>query len=87
MDYNHITSFLDKFKLILFRKEETKEVIVKTISDEICHQVEGNCVKLKNGCIQVEGSPILRGEILIHKKQILDKLKILLPSTVISDIK
>jgi len=86
MDYNHITSFLDKFKIILFKKEETKNVVVKTISDEINHNVLDNSVKIKNGVISVQGSPILRNEILIHKKQILTKLKNSLIGTNFLDI-
>ncbi|MFA5827728.1 MAG: hypothetical protein WC839_04550 [Candidatus Paceibacterota bacterium] len=87
MDYNHITSFLNKFKKIIFQKEEIKGIVVKTITEEISHQIENNSVKIKNGCIYIQGSPILRNEILIHKKQILEKLKDLLPNNNFSDIK
>jgi hypothetical protein len=86
MDYNHITSFLDKFKKIIFQKEELKNIIVKTIEDEICHQIENRTVKIKNGSIYVEGSPILRSEIMMHKKQILNKLENLLPQNKFLDI-
>lgn len=87
MDYNHITSFLDKFKKIIFQKEELKNIIVKTIKDEIHHQVANDSVKIKNGCIYIQASPILRSEIMMHKKQILDKLKNTLPENHFSDIK
>lgn len=87
MDYNHITSFLDKFKKLIFQKEETKEIVIKTISEEISHQIEKQSVKIKGDCIYVEGSPILRSEILIHKKQILIKLKNILPNNNFFDIK
>jgi hypothetical protein len=87
MDYNHITSFLDKFKKIISQKEETKEVVVKTISEEISHPVEKNTIKIKDGCIYVKGSPILCSEIFVHKKQILTKLKDVLPGNVFSNIR
>lgn len=87
MDYNQITSFLDKFKKIIFQKEELKNIVIKTISEEISHQVENNLVKIKGGYIYVEGSPILHSEILIHKKQILEKLKNILPNNIFLDIK
>ena len=87
MDYNHITSFLDKFKKLIFQKEELKNIVVKTIGDEIHHPIESRTVKVKNGCIYVEGSPMLRSEIMIHKRQILDKLENLLPQNNFSDIK
>ncbi len=87
MDYNHITSFLDKFRKIIFQKEELKNIVVKTISFEISHQIEGKIVKIKNGYIYVDGSPMLRSEIMIHKKQILEKLKDILPDNNFLDIK
>ena len=87
MDYNQIASFLDKFRKIIFQKEELKNIIIQTIRDEINHQIENKIVKIKNGYIYIEGSPILRSEILIHKKQILTKLKIVLPNNNFFDIK
>ena len=87
MDYNHITSFLDKFKKIIFQKEELKNIIINTISEEIHHSLESNNIKIKNNCIYMPTSPILRSEIMMHKKQILEKLKILLPQNHFSDIK
>lgn len=87
MDYNHIKNFLDKFKKIIYLKEETKEIVVKTISEEISHIIENESVKIKGGVVYIQGSPILRSEILIHKKQILVKLEKLLPNSHVLDIK
>ncbi len=87
MDYNHITTFLDKFKKLIFQKEELKNVVVETISKEISHPVEERAVKIKDGCIYMNGSPVLCSEIFMHKKQILDKLKNILPNNNFSDIK
>lgn len=75
MDYNHIKNFLEKFKKIIFQKKETEEVVLKIISEEINHTVENSSLKIKNNIIIITGSPILRSEIMIHKKQILEKLK------------
>ena len=87
MDYNHIKNFLDKFRKIIYLKEETKEIVVKTISEEISHIIENESVKIKGGVVYIQGSPILRSEILIHKKQILVKLEKLLPNSHFLDIK
>jgi thioredoxin-related protein len=87
MDYNHIIIFLDKFKKLIFQKEELKEIIIKIISEEVHHQIEKQSLKIKGGYIYIESSPILRSEILIHKKQILDKLKEVLPNNNFLDIK
>jgi len=87
MDYNHITSFLDRFKKIIFQKEELKNIIVRVISEEISFKIEDDSLKVKNGCIYIQGSPTLRNEIMIHKKQILTKIKDLLPENNFIDIK
>ena len=87
MDYNHIINFLDKFKKLVFQKEELKNIVIKIISEEISHQVESESVKIKNGIIYIQGSPILRSEIMMNKKQILDKLKNNLPNNNFLDIK
>jgi hypothetical protein len=87
MDYNHITSFLDKFKKLIFQKEEIKEIVIKIISEELHYEVEKQSLKIKGGYIYIESSPILRSEILIHKKQILEKLKTILPNNNFLDIK
>jgi hypothetical protein len=87
MDYNSIGEFLEKFRKILFQKEEVKNIVVQTICENIHHQIEENSIRIKNGIIFIQGSPILRSEVLIHKKNILDKLKNLLPTNKFLDIK
>ena len=87
MDYNHITNFLDKFRKLIFQKEELKNVVVETISKVINHKIESQKVKIKNGIIFVEGSPILRSEIMMHKTQILNQLENTIPQNKFLDIK
>jgi thioredoxin-related protein len=87
MDYNHIIVFLEKFKKLIFQKEEIKEIVIKTISLEISHQLEKESLKIKNGYIFIQGSPILRSEIMMHKSKILSDLKSILPNNNFLDIK
>lgn len=75
MDYNHIKNFLEKFKKIIHQKEEIRDIIVETIQNETHFLIDKNLIKIKNGIILINTSPIFRSEILIHKKQILLKLK------------
>jgi len=87
MDYNSIGSFLEKFKKLIFQKEEIKEIVVKIISEVISYQIKKESIKIKGSCIYVEGSPILRSEIMIRKRQILTKLKSVLPNSNFLDVK
>lgn len=87
MDYNQITSFLDKFKKIIFQKEETRKIVGEVISEEISHPVDENTLRIKTPIVYVVGSPILKSEILIHRNRILEKLNTRIPNNKITDIK
>lgn len=75
MDYNYIGNFLDRFKKLLFQKEEIKDFTASIISQVLSHKIDKKFLKIKDGFIYIECSPVLHNEILIHKKQILEKLK------------
>lgn len=87
MDYNHIFNFLDKFKKLIYQKEEAKKIVIEIITEEISFQIEESSVTVKNGFIYFKGSPLLRNEVMMHKKEILSKLKDLLPNNNFIDIK
>ena len=87
MDYNKIGSFLEKFKKIIYQKEEVKNIVIEKVSTIIRHPIKKEALRIKNSCIYIEGSNILKSEILIHKKEILTSLKITLPKHNFSDIK
>lgn len=75
MEYNHITKFLDKFKKILFEKEEINKKIIEIISKHTSFTVEKNSVKIKNTIVYVQCTPIFKNEILINKNKILNSFK------------
>ena len=87
MDYNHITNFLGKFKEILFKKEESNKTIIDIINKHISYQIEPSDIKTKGTIIHIQGSPMLRSEILIHKSGILADLTNLLPESRFEDIR
>jgi hypothetical protein len=87
MDYTQITGFLDKFKKIIFQKEELKNIVIKTISEEISFPIQNESVKIKDGFIFIKGSPLLRSEIMMKKNEIIRKIKDLYNDSNILDIK
>ncbi len=86
MDYNHITSFLSKFKQLVSKDELYREAIVKIISKEISNNIDPNTIKIKGTTIYIKGSPILHNEILIRKSKILSGLSELLKESRFTDI-
>ena len=87
MDYNHITSFLDKFKKILFEGQDNQKIAAEIIEKHILSPIDYEYIKIKNTIIYIEGSPILRSEVLIHKQGILNDLAVLLPNHKFTDLR
>jgi len=87
MDYNKIEKYLEKFRKIIFKKEETHKIIVEVILKHTSSLLDFNLIKIKNTTIYVQSSPIIKNEILIHKEYILSDLKKLIPNQRIKDIK
>jgi hypothetical protein len=75
MDYARIGGFLEKFKKILFQKEEILFVIVKTISKHTSIILDVKKIKIKNAIIYIEAKPIQKSEIFMNKNKILEDLK------------
>jgi hypothetical protein len=87
MDYNQITSFLDKFKKLLSQGEGANRIIIETMTKHISFPIDVSMIKTKGTSIYVTGSPMLRSEILIHKQGILHDLSELLPDRRFTDIR
>lgn len=87
MDYNHITTFLEKFKKILFQKETSQKVIIEVITKHISFPIDVSMIKVEGTVIHIKGSPLVRNEILIHKQGILSDLKNIAPEGRFSDIR
>lgn len=87
MDYNQISSFLDKFKKILFQKEEILVFISETIFKYTKFKIDPNKIKIKNTYIYIENSPIIKNEIFIYKNKILADLKSEIKDFNFTDIK
>ena len=86
MDYNQITGFLDKFKKILFKGEETNIIIASIIEKHILSPIDPNTIKVKGTHIHLKGSPMLRSEVLLHKTGILKDISDILPERKFTNI-
>ena len=87
MDFNHINGFLEKFKTLLFKGEEVSKVIAEIIEKYTKFPIEINKIKVKGTTIKINGSPMFRNEILIHKQKILSDIANLLPDKNFKDIR
>ncbi len=87
MEYNHIKNYLDKVKGILFSKEETNNIIVNIIEKNISFKLDTKSITIRGSYIYIKTTPIIKNEILIHKRQILEDLSFMLSKNNFKDIK
>ncbi len=80
MDYNKIAKYLNKFRKIIFEKEEIYRIISEVILKHTDILINVDFIKIRNTSIYIQSSPIQKSEILIHKKEILLDLKKLIPN-------
>lgn len=74
MEYNHINGFFDKFKKIIYQKQETKKIIRDTISKNISFDINDDFFDYKNGIVYLKCSSVFKNEIIIRKEKILKDL-------------
>lgn len=86
-DYNHINIFLNKFKNILFKKDEIKSVFKQVVLKNILFELDDQDIIIKTPLIVVNGSPILKNEIFLKKEKILKELQERIPGCMIKDIR
>lgn len=86
MDYSSISSFLEKFKNTLFKKETIYKDIISTISKEVGVVLNIDDIKILGTEIKIKGSPVVKNEILIRKNKILELLKNIQPNSIFTDI-
>ena len=87
MEYNQITEFLEKFKKILFKKEEIYKIISQTIFKYTHFELEPKFISIKNAIIYIDTTPIVKSEIFVYKNKILFDLKKEIPENNFSDIR
>lgn len=86
MDYSSISSFLDKFKNTLLKKEDSYRIIIEIINKHTKILIDQKNIKIKGSLINIKTSPILKSEILINKESIIKDLSQQSPNLKFTDI-
>lgn len=79
MDYNHIEQFLDKFKKLLSKSEAVTGIIASVIEKKTKASVTPQMIKIQGTTIVVQGSPMLRSEVILHTQEIITELAVIIP--------
>ena len=81
-----IGNLLEKIKHSLFLKTALNRSISEVIESRIKAKIPEQNITFKDGVVRVKVSPIIKSEILINKKEIIETLKEKHPSITISNI-
>lgn len=87
MDYVKLSDILGKFKKLLFKEEEVYKIISDIILKNTTYTVPVSAIKIKGDVVYLNCSPILRGEILMKKRQIITDLSLVLIDRKINNLK
>lgn len=70
----NLSHYLSKFKKIISSKEDEKKVFISVIQEILSIELIPD-VEIKGDCIYVHTKPIIKNEIFLHKKDILEALE------------
>ncbi len=87
MDYDNIKDFLNKFKEHISKNEEVYKTIINVIEKKTKIKIDHGEVKIKGNNILILKSPIIKNEILINKKGILNEISKEIPQNNFIDIR
>lgn len=87
MDYNHIKNYLEKFKELLFSKEEIYQIVSSVIENNLHIKIETKNIKIKPPFLYIKASPLVRNEIMINKEKILKDILLISPQSNLKDLK
>ncbi len=87
MDYEHIIKYLEKFKVLVSKREDIYLLISDVIFENIKKRIEVKNINIKSVFLYLNVSPLVKSEILIKKKDILNTLNSKIKNKKILDIK
>lgn len=74
----NLLNLLERFSNSLNKDTLTKEIITRTLKEEVGIQIDPEKISLKEGVLSIEASPIVKNEINLKEEILKNKLKKLL---------
>ena len=87
MDYNHIKNYLEKFRNIISSKENNINIVSSILENKLSIKIDNKYIQIKPPFIYIKTSPLIKGEIMMNKEELLKDIAILIPGINILDIK
>ena len=85
MDF--VGDFLNKYSKILLTNTKKNEIVRDVLFKKIGIEIKPNQIKYKDGVVVVDCKPIIKLEIKLHQKSILEELKNQLPNVLWLSVK
>jgi len=86
MSLNSLSVFLNKFKKLTSPNKTTYKVIIEVLYNIIGVKLNKNVFNIKNQILYIKSDSVVKNEIFLHKKQILQILEKKLKNQNIKDI-
>ena len=71
---DHLQTFFNKFKKFTTPHKKEREYIVEICAYIVKQEIPLSLVRISGRCVYINLSPLLKGEVIMRKKDILDKL-------------
>jgi hypothetical protein len=71
----YLEKYLQKFSKFKFGDLLLKEAIIEAVKEIFNYELEKNSISTKDGVVYIKTSPIIKNEIFINKKAILEKIQ------------
>jgi hypothetical protein len=75
MELFNIQKFLEVYKDKLFSEDENRQLLVSIIKKHAGVSVPFNAITIKKNVMTIAASPIVRNELYLHKREILEAFK------------
>ena len=72
----HLNSFFNRFKHLAIPHKDAREVCALFCSNLLKREIPLSAIRVKEGCIYIDIPPLLKGEMLLHKKDLLDQVNV-----------
>jgi hypothetical protein len=69
-----ISQFFDRFRNVALKEIRKREIISKAVSSVLKKSIDSKDIDIKNGVITIKGGGMLKSEIFLKKKLIIDQI-------------
>jgi hypothetical protein len=86
MEWKNVGTLLERVTRLLHSKQVFKKAVVKAVADVLGVQILESDVTMENGVVYIKTSPLIKGEIFLQKRVLLELINKNNPTKPILDL-